>query len=340
MAAGAVLIVGAGALGTALGYHLTLGGTRVTYLVRPARLATMPTSQTLYCYDDTTTKTFADYDVIGGTADVAALGFDVVVVTLDGAATRSVEGEALLRDLADAVRDGDTTMILCGVGFGLRDWAVAVTALPADRVMLGTLAYMCHEPAANLPQHSPTDAAALARADYAYGHVDDAGFTLSRTARAPATTFKEMFERSGVDRVVVASPDFYAVFTSVFFAFTLASELAGWPDAAGFADHPAELSLAVSAMREIAALPRFGRTGAKVRAALSQTLVTGMQTGMEAGLRPLDFTAFNRYHHGGKVLAQDVQVLRDAFADGAAHGHAMPALAELLAHYEAHISVI
>ena len=332
-----VLIVGAGALGTALGYHLALGGTKVSFHVRPSRATGFPLSRTLYSYDDGELKTFTGYEVTSTAQEVATRQFDFVVVTLDGAATFSPEGTALLGDLADAIRDSDAVLIACGVGFGLREHVLAATALPDDRVLLGTLAYMCHEPAAALPLHAPTDPLLLARADFAYGHLADrAGFTLARTSRVAARRFAALVERSRVDRCIMVSPAFYAVYTSVFFAFTLASEMAGWPDAEGFSRHPEELALAAAAMKEIAGLSKFGETGRRVQAALSAELLGQMQAAMEAGLRPLDFTAFNRYHHGGKVLAQDVGVLRDCLALGTATGHPIPRLKELLARYDAH----
>jgi len=58
---------------------------------------------------------------------------------------------------------------------------------------------------------------------------------------------------------------------------------------------------------------------------------------MERDCLPVDYSAFNRFHHGGKVREQDIQVLRDVLASGRSQGRAMPALTELLARYEAHI---
>src|SRR3546814_4008400 len=48
---------------------------------------------------------------------------------------------------------------------------------------------------------------------------------------------------------------------------------------------------------------------------------------------PLDYQAFNRFHHGGKVLAQDVEVLEHSLAVGRQKGREMPALAALLDAY-------
>ena len=39
-----VLIVGAGAMGLVIGYHLSLAGAQITFLVRPQRLAALATA--------------------------------------------------------------------------------------------------------------------------------------------------------------------------------------------------------------------------------------------------------------------------------------------------------
>ncbi|WP_035359836.1 2-dehydropantoate 2-reductase N-terminal domain-containing protein [Edaphobacter aggregans] len=47
-----ILIVGAGAMGLVVGYHLQLAGAAVDFLVRPARVPEMSRSQVFYSYDD------------------------------------------------------------------------------------------------------------------------------------------------------------------------------------------------------------------------------------------------------------------------------------------------
>lgn len=334
-----VLIVGAGALGVTLGYHLSLGGARITFYVRPSRAPDFPQSRQLYCYEDASTRNFSGYDVVSSADEVRKAQFDFVVVTLDGAATRSVEGEALLRDLADATRDSDAVMILCGVGLGLHEHALRVTGLDKSRVLLGTLAYMSHETSVKVPADPAVDRTAMELADYAYGHgADRIGFQIARSSKRPALRFAALVEQAGIERCALVSPRFYAVFTAVFFAFTVVSELCGWPDAKDFEAHTEELSLAVAAMKEIATTPRFGAMGRRMANALSVEVVAGTHRAMEDGLRPLHLTTFNRHHHGGKVLAQNVGMLRDCRAAAAAAGHPTPALDELLARYDAHVA--
>ncbi|KQV14521.1 MULTISPECIES: hypothetical protein [unclassified Kitasatospora] len=50
---------------------------------------------------------------------------------------------------------------------------------------------------------------------------------------------------------------------------------------------------------------------------------------------PLDYQAFNRFYHGGKVHAQDVEGLRSCLAEGRRQGRPMAALQALLARLDA-----
>jgi ketopantoate reductase len=54
-----VCIVGAGSMGVSTGYHLSLAGAAVTFLVRPHRQEQLSRPQVLYSYDDHSLKTFS-----------------------------------------------------------------------------------------------------------------------------------------------------------------------------------------------------------------------------------------------------------------------------------------
>jgi hypothetical protein len=60
---------------------------------------------------------------------------------------------------------------------------------------------------------------------------------------------------------------------------------------------------------------------------------------MERDSLPLDFHAFNRFHHGGKVREQDIQAMKDCIASGAAAGRRMTRLRQLVDQYEGHCAV-
>jgi hypothetical protein len=134
-----VLIIGAGAVGLAVGYHLSLAGAELTFLVRPGRSAAFASPQQLYCYDDAELKTFAGYSVVENVAELAEKRFQFVIVTLDGHSSRTAEGTALLRSLGDAIRASDAMVIMGGFGVGLREHDLQVMRIAEDRLLKGYL---------------------------------------------------------------------------------------------------------------------------------------------------------------------------------------------------------
>ena len=332
-----VLIVGAGAVGVVVGYHLSLGGTAVTFYVRPSRVAAMHAPQRLYCYDDGTIKEYANYAVISTANEVEPQQFDFVLFTPDGAACHSPEGTQLLRELGAAILNTTAVMIMCAVGIGLREHILAATGLPEERLLEGTLGNVGHQASAEMIQHPPTYPALVASASIAYRHFSGkVGFMLVPEPRATAQRFISLYDRCGVSRCVPTNAAMYRIYTNAFFAFTLSAELAGWPDVAGLAANRRVMARCIGAMREIAGLPRFGWTGRIMRLLLSQTLLMAILRKVERDFLPLDFMTFNRFHHGVKVLAQDVEVLRNCLNEGRAHGRAMSSLDDLLRQFELH----
>jgi len=83
-------------------------------------------------------------------------------------------------------------------------------------------------------------------------------------------------------------------------------------------------------MREFQRLSAFGSTGLAASEQTSAEGVLGFFQRMERNVFPLDFAAFNAYHHGGKVNAQDHDMLREALNRGQAEGADMPALQTLV----------
>lgn len=332
-----VLIVGAGAVGLVVGYHLSLGGTDVTFYVRPGRVAALQAPQKLYCYDDASLKAYASYSVASSPKEVAAQAFDFVFVTLDGAMCFSAEGSALLRDLADAIRPTTAKLIIGAVGVGLREHYLKVTGLPEDRLMEGMFAILSHQVArAHLPVLPPTDPAQLAQADLAYRHFSNGvGFNIVSAPAEAARRFAALYNRSGVSRCIVVSRALHEIITNSFFPLTACCELAGWPNAAGMAQQKELWSLCCRAQREIMALPQHGWLGKLLSLLLRDGLAMMLLRKLERDCLPLDFHAFNRFHHGGKVRAQDAQVMANCVRSGEAQGRPMTALKDILRRMDA-----
>lgn len=332
-----VLIVGAGAVGLALGYHLSLAAADITFLVRPGRKAVFAAPQQLYCYDDNALKTFAAYSVVEDVAELAEQQFQFVIVTLDGHASRSAEGTAVLRGLGDAIRDTDATMILCGVGSGLRDHYLETMRIADDRLLVGLLGMVSHQPSAALPVHAPTDPVQLAKASVCYKHpANKIGFRIGTSNAAAARQFAELYNRSGVSRCSLVNP-FLVNSASAFLPVYMACEIAGWPKDFATVVADKELwRLACRAQGEIMALPQNGWLGRLMAMILGPRLTAYVHLSLQRELRPLDYQAFSRFQHGGKVRAQDVESLGIDLADGQRQGQPMAALQTLLARLAAH----
>ena len=330
-----VLIVGAGATGLPLGYHLGLAGADVTFLVRRGRRGVLEGPQRLYCYDDAVLKEFDDYTVIDEVADLADRSLQFVIVTLDGLAATSPEGAAMLQDLGDAIRHTQATVIFGSFGFGLRDYYSDVMQLPPQRLLRCFPFMLSHQASADLPPHPPTDPSRLSRASICYKHPPNkVGIRLESGSTAAARQFAALYNRCEVSRCLTLNSKLVDVGALSLFPVYLAGHIAGWPRVAALVADEELWQLACRAQSEIAALPQHGWLGKMATLAMGPRATAKLHLKMERDMLPLDYQEFNRFHHGGKVQAQDVELLRSCLADGQRQGQSMAALQALLARAE------
>src|SRR3546814_18539548 len=78
--------------------------------------------------------------------------------------------------------------------------------------------------------------------------------------------------------------------------------------------------LVTESTREIAGLPGHGWAGWLMSRLFTSRLQAAAQRMMVRNSMPLDYQAFNRFQHGGKVLAPDVEVLEHSLAVGREKG--------------------
>ncbi|MDX3388286.1 2-dehydropantoate 2-reductase N-terminal domain-containing protein [Streptomyces niveiscabiei] len=337
MTAPSILIVGAGATGLPVGYHLSLAEADVTFLVRPGRKAPLSAAQRLYCYDDAELKTFDDYRVVDNITQLAGTSFQFVIITLDGHTSRAPEGIELLRGLGNVVRACDAHVIMCGFGLGVREHHLQALGIEEDRLTHGFLGMLSHQATADLPIHPPTDPAHVAQASICYRHpANRTGFRIETGNATAAQQFAELYERSGVSKCAQISREVDNVLSNAASPVYAAGELAGWPDFATLTRDEELWGLACRAQAEIMTLPRHGRTGQQMAKAMGPRETARAHQNIEREMLPLDYRAFNRFHHGGKVRSQDVETLHDCLAEGRRSGHAMLALEELLNRLETH----
>jgi hypothetical protein len=329
-----ILIGGAGAMGLSAGYHLQLAGAAISFLVRPSRVLEMSRSRVLYSYDEASLKTFADYTLISDVAEISRSSYDYVIVTLDGFTTRKLEGRALLESIGDAIRDSSTEVIIGGIGVGLHDY-LRTMALPAHRILNGALGMLRHQVTNfELPLHAPTDPVLLSKADVAYRHIHSASFLLDDRFPEAARRFAAIYNASGVSSCQIMKRQEFAIITKFMFPVFAACELLGWPPARDLDNNKELWDLTVRSVQEIQGFEEHGLAG---KAAMASTTADGLLEiwrSLEQAALPLDFAAFNRFHHGSKVRAQDIELLNDCVKVGEQEGQPMSALKELLARVQ------
>ncbi len=327
-----VLIVGAGALGITCAYHLRLADAEVGFLVRPHRVEALSRPQRLYRYDDHSVKTLDGFYVVDDPAKLHGEDFDFVMLTLDGATCRSEQGAATLRALGAAMAKGNATLIICAVGVGLYEHVQSLTGLSSKRLLEGTMKIFAYQVGAeNTPQPPAEDKALHDGADIAYINFPDrVGFFVTAKPAGPSKAFSALFSRSGEASCQKLPNGIYRVSTSSFAPFTMACELNGWGDMDSLVANSELWQLSCRAQREIMRLKKHGFAGKLMAWMMSDKRMEKMMRGSEADAEPMGLMAFNRFHHSGKVLEQNVQILENCLALGRDGGQEMPATRDLL----------
>lgn len=327
-----ILVIGAGALGTVMGYHLQLAGADICFLVRPNRLEKMSRPQKLYAYHDHSVKPFSGYRVIADLNVIKRQSFRFVVLTLDGASCRSAEGTALLRELGDALAGTGTKLLICGVGIGLYDHIQTITGFDRNDLLEGTMVMYAYQvDRAEMPLPPPADRARHDMADVAYLNFSRRrGFMVASGPGIGGKDFVDLLNKCEVVRGSTLNGSMFRAFTSAFFAFTTACELTGWQGTEALINNTDIWSLCCTSQREILGLKQHGLAGKLMSWLMSDKVQEKNARKMERDASPMDMTAFNRFHHGNKVLAQDIGVMEDCARAGAAQGRDMSATNALL----------
>ncbi|KAI2777762.1 hypothetical protein F4815DRAFT_479893 [Daldinia loculata] len=331
-----ILIIGAGSMGILTGYHLSLAGTDVTFLIRPHRAKVLDNPQILYCYDDNKLKEYKRYSYITNPSLILGSNYDYIVIALDGASLRNEAGVDLVKTIGDAARGTNTKVVLGSIFFDLRAWFLQVSGLAGEQVTNGHLDIHAYSTKAlTLPLEAPVDPKLIAKADFAYTDKLDDGFTLDDSSPAVANGFAEIYNASGISRCAVKPALESAVSINPLFPVFAACELMDWPK---FRDIDGEelWSLVVASVREIQELDIHGELGKQAARTTTEAGLAASLAAWEKHMIPFDLQAFNRFHHGEKLKAQGREHLQVCISYGAAEGKPMPALKDLLRRVQEH----
>lgn len=325
-----VAIVGAGAMGVMVGYHLSGAPVVLDLVTRQGQSAQIPETYRLYSYDDGHTYTFERFGVLSSPDDLVNNHYAFVIVALDGAALTSEEGRTVLARIGRAIRASGAVMVVGSIGVGLREWAIQASGLPEDRVLNGRLGLLCHRTkGVSLPLHRPTEPAQLAMAHFAMRHVSDGCFVVEDRG-PPARELAELFRSSGQGVCHVVPCDVFALQSRSMFPLFALSDIMGYPPADGLTRDAELWTLTVDAVREIQRLGEHGEAGQSAATQQTGAALLAMWRSIEQAALPLDWQGFNAYQHGGRVKAADQLLLAACVTAGEAEGRTMTAVRMLL----------
>jgi hypothetical protein len=281
-------------------------------------------------------KEYGGYKLLTDPAEILGKPYDFIVVTLDGTALRNQVGEHVVKTVGEAARDTNAKVILGSVGLDLRPWFIRVSELPDEKVTNGVLAILSYPTkAVKLPLHAPTDPDLLAKADLGYVHRDEYGFIVDDSAPDAASGFAKLYDACGVSTCAIKPSSQFGVDIAPMFAIFAGCELMGWPALTRVRENTELWSLTVNAVKEIQGLGIHGEAGQKAQTETTEEGLAAKLAAWEKDMLPLDLQGFNRFHHGGKVSVQDLQILGDCIASGQAEGKNLEAVRAVVDRIEA-----
>jgi hypothetical protein len=325
-----ILIIGCGAVGLAQGYRLSSGAS-ITYLVRPGRKPAFTPPKRLYDYRENDLYVFDDYRVIESTSEVANEEFIFVFDTLDGHTARSEGGTATLRAVGELIRNTSAFVVYDAIGLDIEDHYAKSMGISKERLNLAC-SMLAHQPTTQISIPHTADPALVAKADLLYiGFPDESGLMTFKTRPKLAKTLQEIYAKNGKLHVAIY-PHLVASLLGVGMVHLVSWNVDGYRPVPDFYANRPLWNLMIRAQGEILTLPRYGWGGWILSWVLSSSWATKkfMFEKLADGALPMAFHEFNAFHHGGKVVKQDIATLVDLVQDGEKVGRKMEALREVV----------
>jgi hypothetical protein len=328
MATPKILIVGCGAVGLSQGYHLSAGA-EITYLVRPGRSGAFAPPKRLYDYKKDELLTFKDYRIIESTTEVAGEEFYCVLDTLDGHTAQSEGGVATLKSVGHLIRNVSKTFVLYdAIGADMEHHYASTMGIAKERLVL-VLSMLAHQPTPLIHVPSTANRDLIAQADLLYSHIGtDAGLVVVNKNVKLTKKTEAVYNQNGRLKIQ-RQPAIVGDLVLLGIAQLVVWHIEDWPAWPRLQNSGESWTLLIRAQKEILSLPRFGWTGWALSWFIG-SWVTGKMIEMPAkGALPLAYHEFNAFHHGNKVVKQDVEVLEELVGHGEKAKISMTSLREI-----------
>jgi len=319
------LIIGAGALGSAVGLRLQEAGTALTFLAKREHAERLSRPQFFHHEPDSRGSALSDFDVIYDLNEASPNEIDWVILALNGAILKSSEGRDLLAGLGAHFADSEATLLLCSVGLGLIEFVQQASQWSPERCIQGTLAHYVYQ--THMSDGNNTDKRTV---DYRSFKLPGApSFILSDQPEKASAEFQALYDDSPQNPCARLPNDLFQLNTTLFLPHMLVCDIAGWPASDELVKMPDLWSLYCEASREIMSLPIFGASGESMLQNGSNDELAAQLLARTEALKPFDIDAFNRFHHGGKMKAQNELMFADCIEHALKQGIKMPSCQQL-----------
>ena len=189
---------------------------------------------------------------------------------------------------------------------------------------------LAHQPTRMIPLPASADANLADQADILYSYIrGNYGLIVFNLRPKLTKALKEVYNKHEKLRVQVV-PGFIGSSGTLLGTLQLVSwGIDGFQPLMHFRKNKEIWNLMLKAQKEILNLPRFGWTGWLLSILIGSWATMKMIDGPVESALPLHYHEFNAYHHGEKVIKQDIRTLEDLVAEGEKAGHKMVALREV-----------
>ncbi|KAF2438949.1 ketopantoate reductase ApbA/PanE domain-containing protein [Karstenula rhodostoma CBS 690.94] len=328
MATPKILIVGCGAVGLSQGFHLAAGA-EITYLVRPGRSGAFEPPKRLYDYKTDKLHTFENYRVIESTTEVTGEEFYCVFDTLDGRTAQSEGGVATLKSVGDLIRNVPKTFVIYdAVGADIEQHYASTMGIPKERLVLA-FSMLAHQPTPMISVPPSANRDLVAQADMLYSHLGaDAGLAIVNKNVELTKKTEAVYNQNGRLKIQ-RQPAIVGDMVMLVIVQLVVWHIEDWPECSRLSSSGESWALLIRAQKEILSLPRFGWTGWVLSWLIGSWATAKMIESPAKGALPLAYHEFNAFHHGNKVVQQDVMALEDLVAQGEKAKVKMVALQEI-----------
>ncbi|KAJ8111705.1 hypothetical protein OPT61_g5763 [Boeremia exigua] len=327
-----VLIIGCGAVGLLQGYYLSTGAD-ITYLVRSGRKSAFAGPKQLYSYKDDEIFTFSNYRLVESLSEISSETFEFVIDTLDGNTARSEGGIATIAavgDLLNAKQNHECFVVYSAIGLDMEEHYAQTMRIAPTRLFAG-VSMLVHQPTTRISLPETADKAKIAKADLLFSYLEPKTGILAFNTQPQLVPKLEAVYNANGKLNVQSIPAFVAPwFMLVNMLHFITWHVDGWTPFEQFRSNTELWSLMVRAQTEILSLPRFGWTGWLLSFVFKSWAAEKLNAPMVAGAKPMKLEDFNAFHHGGKVVKQDVRALEDILREGESSARKMPALREIV----------